>query len=82
MGYDTSDLPLREAAALVVEAIFNLNNDVGIPSSLADLGIPVEKIEEMADIALTVTRPVENNPRKPTREEVIQVYHNAMIGWE
>lgn len=82
MGYDTSDLPLREAAALVVEAIFNLNNDVGIPASLAELDIPADKIPEMADIALTVTRPVENNPRKPTREEVIQVYQNALIGWE
>lgn len=82
MGYDTTDMPLREAAALVVEAIFNLNNDVGIPSSLADLEIPIEKVPEMADIALTVTRPVENNPRKPTREDVIQVYHNALIGWE
>jgi alcohol dehydrogenase len=82
MGYDTSDMPLREAAAVVVEAIFNLNNDVGIPGSLADLGIPVEKIPEMADIALTVTRPIENNPRKPTRDEVIQVYHNALVGWE
>jgi alcohol dehydrogenase len=82
MGYDTTDMPLREAAAVVVEAIFNLNNDVGIPGSLADLGIPVEKIPEMADIALTVTRPIENNPRKPTRDEVIQVYHNALVGWE
>ncbi|MBU0480255.1 MAG: iron-containing alcohol dehydrogenase [Proteobacteria bacterium] len=82
MGYDTSDLSPREAAGLVVEAIYNLNRDVGIPGSLADLGIPVDKIPEMADIALTVTRPVENNPRKPTRDEVIQVYQNAMVGWE
>jgi len=82
MGYDTSDLPLREAASLVVEAIFNLNNDVGIPASLSDLGISPDRIPEMADIALTVTRPVENNPRKPTREDVIKVYQTAMVGWE
>lgn len=82
MGYDTTDMPLREAAATVVEAIFNLNNDVGIPSSLAELDIPVEKVPEMADIALTVAVPIANNPRKPTRDEVIQIYHNALIGWE
>ncbi|MDF1576905.1 MAG: iron-containing alcohol dehydrogenase [Desulfobulbales bacterium] len=82
MGYDTSDMPIREAAALAVEAIFNLNSDVGIPLSLAALDIPVEKVPEMADIALKVTVPVENNPRIPTRDEVIQVYHNALIGWE
>ena len=82
MGYDTTDMPLRDAAAQVVEAIFNLNNDVGIPSSLAELDIPVEKVPEMADIALTVAVPIANNPRKPTRDEVIQIYHNALIGWE
>jgi alcohol dehydrogenase len=31
----------------------------------------------MAKIALTVTRPVENNPRKPTVEEVIAIYEAA-----
>jgi alcohol dehydrogenase class IV len=82
MGYDTTDLPVREAAAAAVEAIFNLNSDVGIPSSLADLEIPADRIPEMADIALTVAVPVKNNPRKPTRDEVIAVYQNAMIGWE
>ncbi len=82
MGYDTTDLPVREAAAAAVEAIFNLNSDVGIPSSLADLDIPADRIPEMADIALTVAVPVKNNPRKPTRDEVIQIYQNAMIGWE
>jgi alcohol dehydrogenase class IV len=31
----------------------------------------------MARIALTVTRPVENNPRRPTEEDVISVYEAA-----
>jgi len=82
MGYDTSEMTLRDASSRVVEAIYNLNSEVGIPASLADLEIPADRIPEMADIALTVTRPVENNPRKPTREDVIQVYQNAMVGWE
>jgi alcohol dehydrogenase len=82
MGYDTSGMSGREAAAVVVEAIFNQNNDVGIPMNLADLDIPIERVPEMADIALKVTVPIENNPRKPTRDEIIQVYHNALVGWE
>jgi alcohol dehydrogenase class IV len=77
MGYETEGLPLREAAQLAVEAIHQLNADVGIPSSLADLNIPADKIAEMARIALTVTRPVENNPRRPTEEDVISVYEAA-----
>lgn len=80
MGYETEGLPMREAALLAVEAIHQLNADVGIPSSLDALDIPADKIPEMAKIALTVTRPVENNPRKPTEEEVIAVYESAFDG--
>jgi alcohol dehydrogenase class IV len=80
MGYDTDGLPLRDAAQLAVEAIHQLNADVGIPGSLSALNIPVNKIPEMAKIALTVIRPVENNPRKPTEEDVIAVYEAAFDG--
>ncbi|MFC1844393.1 iron-containing alcohol dehydrogenase [Thermodesulfobacteriota bacterium] len=80
MGYEIEGLPLREAAQFAVEAIHQLNADVGIPNSLEALNIPSSKIPEMAKIALTVTRPVENNPRKPTVEDVIGVYEAAFDG--
>jgi len=80
LGENTDDLTLREAASLCVRALFDLNNDVGIPVTLEDLGIPFDKIPEMAEIALTVTRPVENNPRQPNLEDVIAVYKTAFHG--
>ncbi len=80
MGYDTDGLAIREAAELAVDAIHQLNADVGIPGSLAALNISASKIPEMAKIALTVTRPVENNPRKPTVDDVIAVYEAAFDG--
>ncbi|MCF6289415.1 MAG: iron-containing alcohol dehydrogenase [Desulfobacterales bacterium] len=81
MGYDTEGLSEREAGELAVEAIIRLNGDVNIPETLAGLNIPREKIPEMAEIALTVTRPVQNNPRKPTLAEVIAVYEAAFQGF-
>jgi len=80
MGYETEGLPVRDAAELAVEAIHQLNADVGIPAGLSGLNIPADKIPEMARIALTVTRPVENNPRRPTEEDVISVYEAAFNG--
>lgn len=80
MGKKTEDMTLREAAERCVEALFELNNDVGIPGTLQDIDIPVEQIPEMARIALTVTRPVENNPRKPSLEHVINIYQMAYEG--
>jgi alcohol dehydrogenase len=82
MGQNVENLSLREAAFAAVEAVFQLNTEIGIPVSLKELNIPRKKIPEMARIALTVTRPVENNPRKPTLEDVIKVYETAMAGWE
>ncbi len=80
LGQNTSDLTLRESATLCVDALFELNNDVDIPATLKDLDIPFDSIPEMAKIALTVTRPVENNPRKPSLEDVIAIYEEAFSG--
>lgn len=77
LGENTEGLSQREAAGRCVDALFELNADVGIPATLKELDIPEEKIPEMARIALTVARPVANNPRKPTLEEVIAVYEQA-----
>lgn len=80
MGYDTEGLDIREAAWTCVDAIHQLNDDAGIPDSLSHLRIPQNKIPEMARIALTVTRPVENNPRRPTLDEIVSVYLSAFKG--
>jgi len=80
MGKKTVDMTTREAAERCVEALFELNGDVGIPGTLQDIDIPVEQLPEMARIALTVTRPVENNPRQPSLEDVINIYQMAYDG--
>ncbi len=81
VGQDTEGLSLRDAADLLVDELHGLNRDLGIPDSLGALDVEPEKIPEMADIALTVARPVENNPRQPSRDEVIAIYETAMEGW-
>ncbi len=80
LGKKTEELSVKEAAESCVEALFELNASVGIPATLEDLGIPADQIPEMARIALTVTRPVENNPRKPSLEDVIHIYEAAFAG--
>ncbi|MEN8198923.1 MAG: iron-containing alcohol dehydrogenase [Thermodesulfobacteriota bacterium] len=80
LGQNCDDLTLRESASLCVDGLFNLNEDVGIPATLKDLDIPYDAIPEMAEIALTVTRPVENNPRQPSLADVISIYETAFSG--
>lgn len=80
LGKKTGELGLKEAAERCVEALFELNADVNIPGTLEDLAIPADSIPEMARIALTVSRPVANNPRQPSLEDVIQIYETAFEG--
>lgn len=79
-GVDTEKMSLRDAAGELVEELHLLNSDLNIPATLQELNIPADKIPEMAEIALTVARPVENNPRQPTKEEVMALYEYTMAG--
>ncbi|MEI8173133.1 MAG: iron-containing alcohol dehydrogenase [Deltaproteobacteria bacterium] len=77
MGEVIDDLPLREAAYLAVEAVQSLIEDCGVYTTLEDLNIPEEDFPELAKVAMTVLRPLENNPRKVTVEDAIEIYGEA-----
>ncbi len=80
LGEDTEGLSLREAASLAAGAVASLCADIGIPSSLRELNIPVEAIPEMAQGAMKVTRPLANNPRPLTVERAAEIYRLAFKG--
>ncbi len=82
LGCRIEGLNVREAGEMAVEALRILNDEIGIPRTLAELDIPFDRIPVMAEIALTVTRPVANNPRKPMVDDVISIYENAFCGEE
>lgn len=77
MGEVTEGLSVRDAADLAVEAVENLIADCDVCVTLEDLEIPEDDFEELAKIALTVARPLENNPRKVTLEDAVDVYRAA-----
>lgn len=77
MGEIVDDLPLREAAFLAVDAVQAIIEDCGVYTTLEDLNIPEEDFPELAKVAMTVTRPLENNPRKVTVEDAIEIYGEA-----
>ena len=64
MGENTEGLSDRDAAMLAVEAVDVLIEDCDIATGLEELGIPEEDFLEMAKVAMTVARPLENNPRQ------------------
>lgn len=77
MGEKVDDLPLREAAYLAVEAVESLIEDCGIMTTLEELGIPEADFPELAKVALTVARPLANNPCKMTPEDMVEIYQEC-----
>jgi alcohol dehydrogenase class IV len=77
MGEIVDDLPLRETAYLAVEAVEALIEDCGIMTTLEELEIPETDFPELAKVAMTVARPLANNPCKMTLEEMVELYQEA-----
>jgi alcohol dehydrogenase len=77
MGECIDGLPAREAAYLALESVEALIEDCGIIASLEELGIKEKDFPALADVALTIARPLDNNPRKVTKEDAIAIYEDA-----
>jgi alcohol dehydrogenase len=80
MGECVAGLSQRQAAAMAVEAVGTLCRDIGIPSDLAEIGVPRADIPVLVEGALKVTRPVENNPRTLGTSEATLIYERAFAG--
>lgn len=77
MGENIEGLSTMEAVDKAIEAIVRLSKDVGIPSGLKELGVKEEDFPTLADNALKDACGF-TNPRKATKEQIIQIYKNAM----
>jgi alcohol dehydrogenase class IV len=76
MGEPIDSLSVRAAADRAIEAVRTLAADVGIPSTLGDLGVDATAIPEMARIAMTgIDGPT--NPRHFTEEDIVVLYRRS-----
>ncbi len=78
LGEKVSGLSTDSAAEKAISSIVKMSEDVSIPRRLSELRIDEKNFPEMADAAMKVTRPLENNPRKVSREDAISIYREAL----
>ncbi len=78
LGVDASGSTLDRAYASV-DAVFELTEDVGIPTSIGHLGtLDEETLDSFADIAFEYSQHnIDRNPRTLDRDDVIRIYENA-----
>lgn len=61
----------------VVERLFALNDEIGLPSKLRDIGVRAEHIGPLSDLAIAdFAHP--NNPKPVTREDFKRLYTEAL----
>jgi alcohol dehydrogenase len=68
------------AAREAVAAVAALAVDVGVPESLAELGVAEQELEELALQALGVGRLIDNNPRQLGQVELLEILAAAWRG--
>jgi len=69
---------VRDSAYLAVDAVASLIEDCGIQTSLTRFGVTEEDLPTLARIALTVARPLANNPRKVSADDAIEIYKEIL----
>lgn len=79
MGENIEGLSTTEAATKAIRSIQNLSRQVEIPATLKDLGVQPKDFEIMADNAMKDACMV-TNPRKATKQQIINIYQLAYDG--
>jgi alcohol dehydrogenase class IV len=79
MGENMDGLSVREGAQKTVDALKTLAEDLQVPIYLSDVGIPESAIDELVDGAMTQVRLLNNNPRKLSRGDMVQIYKNCAV---
>ena len=77
MGEDVSGLDLDAAAARSIEAVRRLIEDIGLAKGLSELGLKEEFIPILSENA-TKDACLVTNPRSATREQIEEIFRNAM----
>ncbi len=76
----SNSLSLWDKAQACSILLQELIEDLSLPVKLKDLNIPIKKedIPKMAEKAMNVKRPIENNPRPVSKEDCIKIYIEAL----
>lgn len=74
MGQRTRGVPRREAAESFLEEVRSLNDDLGMPTGLSDLGVDRDAIPTLAADTAEQTDP---NPRRYTEADVVSIVNDA-----
>jgi alcohol dehydrogenase len=77
LGEPVDGSALRDAGARAAAAVRALSRDVGLPTGLRQVDVPEDALAGFVDGALSAARLIDNNPRRPTPEAVLDIYRRS-----
>ncbi len=77
MGARVEQMTPREAAEKAIAMVWELAQDVGIPSGLAELGLPEDVLPELSDNAIKDACFI-TNPRDADVADIIEIFRSAL----
>jgi alcohol dehydrogenase len=80
LGLDTAGYSLEEKADAAIAEVVRLFSAIGIAPTLAELGLPEDKLDWTADQALGIERLIKNNPRPLDRSSMRRLVGAAYHG--
>jgi alcohol dehydrogenase len=63
MGLDVKGRPAEQQADSTIDAVGTLFASIGIPKTIADLGVSKDQLPQVAEQAMGSARLIKNNPR-------------------
>ena len=75
-GINTHGMTAQDAAEQAIEAVVGLNRHIGIPATLAEVGVKAEQLEALAEQAYKDGCHLAN-PRPCTRKDLLALYKEA-----
>jgi alcohol dehydrogenase class IV len=70
----------RELARVAVEAVDAIRRRIGIPETLAEVGVPAGDADRLTENVLSVPGLLNANPRPVTRADVKVIYESLLLG--
>jgi alcohol dehydrogenase class IV len=77
LGAKMPELTVEAEAERAIHAVERMRTLVGVPTRLRDLGVKREQLPEFAEKAFAIKRLMNNNPRRPTQEDILEIYRQA-----
>jgi alcohol dehydrogenase len=81
LGAALEQIPLEEASAeRTIARVVELNRDIGVPATLAEIGVARDQLPQIAELALRLERLLAIAPVEPTRELLLDLLERSHAG--